>query len=111
MAPSAGGVLPREPAVISAGRCAARGGIAVLNDPDGTLALGPGPAAGDPVDPIGEAIDGVLARTRAWHGPADGVVLQRAAAIAAGAGRGPEARIALGGLLALVRVHPDCERL
>ncbi|MCJ2037942.1 glycosyltransferase [Methylobacterium sp. J-059] len=83
----------------------------MLNDPDGTLALGPGPATGDPIDPIGEAIGGILGRTRSRPGPADGVVLQRAAAIAAGAARGPEARIALGGLLALVRAHPGCERL
>ncbi|MCJ2034853.1 glycosyltransferase [Methylobacterium sp. J-068] len=81
----------------------------MLNDPDGTLAQGPGPAA----DPIGtrDPIGAILARTRLRPGPADGLVLQRAAAIAAGAGRGPEARIALAALLALVRAHPACERL
>lgn len=80
----------------------------MLNDPDTTLA--PGPGAVDPsvgFDPIAR----ILIPARARAGPADGPVLQRAAAIVAGAGRGPEARVALQALLGLVRAHPACERL
>ncbi|GJD75695.1 glycosyltransferase [Methylobacterium goesingense] len=80
----------------------------MLNDPDTTLAPWPGAVAlSVQLDPITR----ILIRAPARPGPADGAVLQRAAAIVAGAGRGPEVRGALQVLLGLVHAHPACERL